>query len=776
MNASANSSLIIGGNLLGSSQASAAFTPAGNIYLNASGTVNSPTLLGALSADDSNKAIGFSNNFAFGTLTVGTNDYVRLTNQSSSPKAVYTNSLILPGNSTLDLNGLNLYTRAAQIAGTVLNGSVTQIPDSGPLSLATPTPGDLATAGQLDEWTFYGNAGHTITVSVNPGNTGTPAPLSPQLNWVQVQLLDSSNNVLATAVSSSGGTIVTLSKAISADGTYKIHVSAAPGHLSSTGNYIVTAWDTTPNVQTLNLNQTETGTLATPFAQDDWTFATTSGQQIQFQLLNSSAAGITFSLTGPGYTGFTNISGNSNLLTLPASGNYTLVASSLSGVLGNYAFDVVETTVTPLTLGMPITAALAGSGQPQLFTVSMPSAAPMFIQLSDSTSADDLELYARFGSPPTRAMYDYGANAVGSSQSLLIPDAAAGTWYILVYAASVAAAPSSFTLQASASPVLATAVTPTRYGTNSTATLTITGAGFASNTTVALVGSNGTTVYPASSVTFDTFTQLTASVNLAGVPQGTYSIQVTNGSGGTNTLPNAFTVTAAGQADLVTQLILPQAVGRHIASTFYVEYSNTGTVAMPAPVILLESSVADDLPLFTLNPALQSLVSGPPRFRKVTPTRSRLWPVARCLASWSRGNRSRCLSITQACSSPGISANRNSSSTCASSRPPILTSSIGPLCNPRCSLPASRARLGPQSTGSSFRKWSVSDHSCGCLRRNWRCILHSYTWTTTPVWLATGAVMCNCSTTKQPISASWAKMSPISTAYGALPSSRPTTP
>ena len=49
-------------------------------------------------------------------------------------------------------------------------------------------------------------------------------------------------------------------------------------------------------------------------------------------------------------------------------------------------------------------------------------------------------------------------------------------------------------------------------------------------------------------------------------------------------------------------------IGRHISSTFYVEYSNTGTAAMPAPVILLESSVADDLPLFTLNKSL--VVSG----------------------------------------------------------------------------------------------------------------------------------------------------------------------
>ena len=85
--------------------------------------------------------------------------------------------------------------------------------------------------------------------------------------------------------------------------------------------------------------------------------------------------------------------------------------------------------------------------------------------------------------------------------------------------------------------------------TNAVATLTLNGAGFTTATSVALVASNGTTTYPASSVTFDTFTQLTATVNLTGVPQGVYSIRVTNGSGGSDTLPAAFTVTAAGQAN-----------------------------------------------------------------------------------------------------------------------------------------------------------------------------------------------------------------------------------
>ena len=118
----------------------------------------------------------------------------------------------------------------------------------------------------------------------------------------------------------------------------------------------------------------------------------------------------------------------------------------------------------------------------------------------------------------------------------------------------------------------------------------------------------GNTVYTAASVTLDTFTQLTATFDLSGVPQGTYSVVVTNPGAESASLAGAFTVTAPEEAHFVSQLILPGEIGRHISSTFYVEYSNTGNEAMPAPLLVLSSAVADDLPLMTLNPAL--VVSG----------------------------------------------------------------------------------------------------------------------------------------------------------------------
>ena len=74
-------------------------------------------------------------------------------------------------------------------------------------------------------------------------------------------------------------------------------------------------------------------------------------------------------------------------------------------------------------------------------------------------------------------------------------------------------------------------------------------------------------------------------------------------------------MTAPGTANLVTHLVLPNEMGRHISSTIYVEYSNTGTVAMPAPLLVLyappevvNGQTIINKPLLTLNPAL--VVSG----------------------------------------------------------------------------------------------------------------------------------------------------------------------
>src|SRR5262249_21684172 len=155
-------------------------------------------------------------------------------------------------------------------------------------------------------------------------------------------------------------------------------------------------------------------------------------------------------LTGPGgFLGFSGVTADSGLVTLPADGTYILEASPLGGPPGSYTFQLAETSQTPLTLGTPYIGTLTGSGQTQLFVGNVPAGPQLRLVLDDSAAADRNELYAQFGTPPTRADVQFSATAATAGQQLLVPSAAPGTWYILLYSAAVAA-PGSFTLTATA--------------------------------------------------------------------------------------------------------------------------------------------------------------------------------------------------------------------------------------------------------------------------------------------------------------------------------------
>ena len=210
---SPNSSLTVGGNLLGNTQNPALFNPQGTVTLNGAGTAAAPQLLEAMSADLGSGPAGFIEQLRLRHADPG-QQHLRQAGQSVGQFAGQHRRGRLrelardsrPAR-TLNLNGLNLYVRDLQNAGTVTGGSITQIPNSGPLALDSPTPGDLSAAGELDDWTFFDRGGDSLTVALDPGSGAAGGPIAPQLEWAQVQLLDPSGNVLASATSTTAGAI-----------------------------------------------------------------------------------------------------------------------------------------------------------------------------------------------------------------------------------------------------------------------------------------------------------------------------------------------------------------------------------------------------------------------------------------------------------------------------------------------------------------------------------------------------------------------------------------
>ena len=583
----------IGGSIFGDTTNTSLFQPGGVVSLSGTGTSAVPQFIEVMGQDLGNVSAGFNNNFAYASLSLSSNDYVRLVDlqknrSSSEAEALYVNTLVVPSGATLDLNGLNLYYRVGQISGTVTAGSATPLLGGGPILLNSFAPGNLQVTGEVDDWNFFGRAGQLVDILLHTGSSGTPAPISPNLGFGQITLLDPSGKVVDVAANSQAGVDASiLNQALPADGTYHLVIQAEPASSASTGNYVLSAYDAGTDTSTLELNQNAYGQLNSPYSQHRWTFSATANSQITFNMLAAQNSSIRFDLTGPGsYVGFTGASTSSDLITLPISGTYTI---SASGGPGAYAFRLDETSLTDLTLETPYQGTLVGDGDAQLFRVDITQTEPFLVALQDASAADHDEVYLKLGSPPTRSTYDYRQTGTASATDIvLVPSAAPGTWYVLVYGASVPQS-SDYTLTARSSTVVLTSMTPDHYAEGTDAILTVSGAGFDIDSQVQLVGADGTS-YDADSTGHLSDTQLTATFSGGEVPSGVYTVVVTTGNGDSAGLPGGLTIGGAAQEELKTRVILPSFVGYHLASTLYVEYSNTGTVAMEAPLLLLTAT------------------------------------------------------------------------------------------------------------------------------------------------------------------------------------------
>jgi YD repeat-containing protein len=623
-----SASLVLDGNLSGSTSNADQFAPEGDVLFNGSGTSSSPQLLEAMSQDLGNVATGFLNNFAYGTLSLGNGTYVQLTDISqnvtaagTNADAVYVNYLVVPNGTTLDLHGLHLYARQTNISGTILGGTVNTLPAGGPLFLNSPAPGFINSPSQVDTWTFYGQAGQTEAVVVDTGSSGSLSPLVPTLGYAQVQVLDPNGNVVASGTNTQQGADVTLAGiTLALNGTYKIEVQVPSGQSGSTGNYLVTEWDANTHANALDLGETENGQLNSLYASDQWSFSAPANESVQFNLTASSSSAIEFSLTGPnGYTAFSNQTGSSGLINLPAAGSYTMTAHLAADQPGAYAFNVAVSSETALTPGTPFNGTLAGDGQEQLFTVTLASPAALSIVLSDSDAQDQNELYVSSGAAPTRDTFQYSASGAGANQTVAL-SAQPGTYHILVYNSLVTSPGSQYSLEVQAPPFVWTGFTPGKVGSATAATLLVSGVfplAYQSATAyqIQFVGSGGS-VFPStplylaptslgSSSSANGTQSLTATLPAGTLAAGTYSVKITDSLGNTQTMTNALSVTAGGTGVLSTKLIIPTPIGFHYASTLYVEYTNTGTAPMAAPLLVLTATIDGQQGAFlSLDPSL----------------------------------------------------------------------------------------------------------------------------------------------------------------------------
>jgi RHS repeat-associated protein len=288
---------------------------------------------------------------------------------------------------------------------------------------------------------------------------------------------------------------------------------------------------------------------------------------------------------------------NSVSLTLPTleEGAYYLILSVDNQwqilerhQLNNELAASIDVVIPELTNGIAVPGEFVVSGDARYYRIDVPAGQNLFVRLDDADNQGANELYLRRGSLPTRGLYDHRSTALGSAdQQLLVPAVIPGTWYILAYTQSVS--DGDFTIRAdfSSGPKV-TGVTPTQHGASATTVLTVNGAGFDGMIWVALVDGDGIT-HPATAISVDSYTQITATFDLTALAAGIYTVRASSPSG-TGDLSNAFEVLPGGEAKLETNLIVPSWMGQHAVATLYIEYSNTGNIAMPAPLLVVTAT------------------------------------------------------------------------------------------------------------------------------------------------------------------------------------------
>ena len=255
--------------------------------------------------------------------------------------------------------------------------------------------------------------------------------------------------------------------------------------------------------------------------------------------------------------------------------------------LNNEYAAETDLQVPLLTDGVPVTTRFAGSGAAHLYQMDVPAGGSLRVRLDDADGLGVNELYAQLGAPPTRSDWRLRYQGTPSaSPEILIPAAAAGTWYFLAYGASVPGS-GGYTITAETGKVFVADSHPDRLGNLVDSTLTVKGAGFVPGTRVGLVAGGGT-VYWLDHVRIDSFTRLEATVPPGAVSPGTYAVRVALPSGESADLAGALQVlsgAAISRQGLRMQFFGPDRVGYHHTATFYLQYTNAADLPMPAPVV-----------------------------------------------------------------------------------------------------------------------------------------------------------------------------------------------
>ena len=327
---------------------------------------------------------------------------------------------------------------------------------------------------------------------------------------------------------------------------------------------------------------------------DMWTFTANGGDSIQVTVTNTSGNTGFYPLIrlfNPDGTLLNSSYANTQSAVsnaAPSLGTYTVVVTSqLRGGSGAYRIRLDKYPPDggqTLTLDVGLTNSFGASGDLAYYMVTVPPGGSLLITLNGLNSLGANELYVRRGSAPTAGAYDYRFSTAGPNQSILVSDADAGVWYIMVYGANVTGN-GQYTIQANyVTGIILSTLAPNLLG-NHPATLALSGAGFDDTARAFLELGGG--ILRTGVVSLVSSSQLLANFDFTGVSSNMYQLAIVQG---TNSASLPIQIVNGGVPKLVTQLIVPGLVGRHAPSTLIVKYANIGDGPMPAPLLVVHGT------------------------------------------------------------------------------------------------------------------------------------------------------------------------------------------
>ncbi len=240
----------------------------------------------------------------------------------------------------------------------------------------------------------------------------------------------------------------------------------------------------------------------------------------------------------------------------------------------------------PLTLGVPTNSAL-NQAQSTYYKVVVPAGQTLQVNLTGQEAAAHNELYASFGTMPSRSQYDFRyGQPFAANQQITVPTTQAGAYYILVYGDQVPTPPENYSIEAALVPFSIQTVAPVQIGTGP-ATLTISGAQYNFGTTFQLRNSSGAVINATRTLLGDAATAY-ATFDLTGQALGSYDAWAIQSDGTHTQLAAAVTVSAATPNNSVQLgLNLPSDVLVGNTAPITITYANTGNTDLPAPFIEL---------------------------------------------------------------------------------------------------------------------------------------------------------------------------------------------